>query len=106
MKKLLIACALIFYPVIKTSACTMPLPAIQQKFFLEKAMNSESFSKELHKQLKENHMIEITGIEFSEGLMVKLSNGCSINVVLKFGRPRHPGLCPEYLGESARTLCE
>ncbi len=106
MKKLMIACALVIYPVIKTSACTMPLPAVQQKFYLERALDSEAFSKELHNQIQADYRVEITGIEFSEGLMVKLSNGCRINVVLKYGRPRHPGLCPEYLGESARTLCE
>ena len=94
MRKIFLCLTLILYPVVKTSACSMPLPAIQQKYLLEEAMALDGFTKALYKELERDHSVVITGIKFNHGLNVNLSNGCIINVFLKYGRPRHPGLCP------------
>jgi len=106
MKKIILGLSFVLFPVIKTSACSLPLPVIQQKFYIERAMNSKGFAQALNKEIEKDYSISINGIEFADGLNVKLSNGCTINILLKYARPRHPGLCPEYVGEEVRTLCE
>lgn len=105
MKKLFIACALVMYPVVKTSACSMPLPAIGQKLQMDRALESKALSNALNKEISRDPYVSIEKVEFKKGVDVVLSNGCTITVNLKYGAPRHPGLCPEYKGAVARTTC-
>src|SRR5688500_9235178 len=99
MKKIyFVLFTLALFAVKEVSACSMPLPAFQQKGQLELALSSAAYQNALNKMVHADTFVRIENISFDKGINVELSNGCTINVTLKYKAPEHLGMCPKFDG--------
>jgi hypothetical protein len=86
-------------------ACSPPLPVEYQRHQLTIAIASEALGSALKTFIDADPMVWITSVTFEEGVLVTLSNECSIRLSLKYLPPEDAGMCPRLDRVEAETAC-
>jgi hypothetical protein len=86
-------------------ACSPPLPVQHQRHQLTTALGSEAFGTALAPLIEKDPLIRIASVTFQEGVLVTLSNDCTIRLSLKYLPPEDPGMCPRLDRVEAQTTC-
>ena len=108
MKILFFSLAIIFSLANSKSvlSCSPAFPFTQQKFDLDKALESEEFQLEMTRQMEANFQVKIQSIEFAPGVtFFNLNNACVIKVKSKYTEPTDDGMCPRFIGVVVKTKC-
>jgi hypothetical protein len=110
MKSILALAVVTFMTVSKSSACVIFEPAaVTDVKRVQTVLSSESFTKELSKQVKKagkEFSLEIRAIEVNDTVDVYLNNDCVIKNEFKYKKQDYPAACPMFKEIKAKTSCQ
>lgn len=86
-------------------ACSPAPRAIMDLSNINRALSSSAFNTELNHVMSSDFSVAIKSVKAGRGVLVALSNGCTITVSTSYKPVVHNGMCPQVDTISAETTC-